>query len=184
MFIIDTVYVCPLKRAKTLNLFVPNILLSPTMQASRVCRAVVNTAQIFKRAQNGLFHGKMIQFGNNVPHSKHKTRRNWLPNIQTKHFDSELLGRERMRFKVTTRALRTIKKYGSLDNYLLGVRTKFLGEQGMRVRLLLRNELRRREDEAIFAEAVRASRSVGWTKVSSTRLPKFGMRPGYDGCGV
>ena len=89
-----------------------------------------------------------------------------------------------MRFKVTTRALRTIKKYGSLDNYLLGVRTKFLGEQGMRVRLLLRNELRRREDEAIFAEAVRASRSVGWTKVSNTRLPKFGMRPGYDGCGV
>jgi large subunit ribosomal protein L28 len=86
-----------------------------------------------------------------------------------KHFDSELLGRERMRFKVTTRALKTIKKYGGLDNYLLGVRTKFLGEQGMRVRLILRNELRRREDEAIFAEAVRAPRSLGWTKVS-TRL--------------
>ena len=108
----------------------------------------------------------MIQFGNNVPHSKQKTRRNWLPNIQTKHFDSELLGRERMRFKVTTRALKTIKKYGGLDNYLLGVRTKFLGEQGMRVRLLLRNELRRREDKTIFAEAVRAPRSLGWTKVS------------------
>lgn len=162
-----------MKRANTLNLFGSNLLLSPTclneMQASRICRAAVDTAQIFKRAQNGLFHGKIIQFGNNVPHSKHKTRRNWLPNIQTKHFDSELLGRERMRFKVTTRALRTIKKHGGLDNYLLGVRTKFLGEQGMRVRLLLRNELRRREDEAIFAEAVRAQRSLGWTKVS-TRL--------------
>jgi len=72
-----------------------------------------------------------------------------------------------MRFKVTTRALKTIKKYGGLDNYLLGVRTKFLGEQGMRVRLQLRNELRRREDEAIFAEAVRAPRSLGWTKVSN-----------------
>jgi len=155
------------------KLFVSNFLLSTTcvdeMQASRICRAAVDTAQIFKRAQNGLFHGKIIQFGNNVPHSKHKTRRNWLPNIQTKHFDSELLGRERMRFKVTTRALKTIKKYGGLDKYLLGVRTKLLGEQGMRVRLLLQNELRRREDEAIFAEAVMASRSVGWTKVS-TRL--------------
>lgn len=167
---IDTVYLCPTKHANVPYLFVPNLLLSSTcsdeMQASRICRAAVDTSQIFKRAQNGLFHGKMIQFGNNVPHSKQKTRRNWLPNIQTKHFDSELLGRERMRFKVTTRALKTIKKYGGLDNYLLGVRTKFLGEQGMRVRLLLRNELRRREDKAIFAEAVRAPRSLGWTKVS------------------
>ena len=63
----------------------------------------------FKRSQTGLFHGAHIQFGNNVPFSKHKTRRTWLPNIQNKGLYSDLLGRE-MNVKVTARALRTIKK--------------------------------------------------------------------------
>jgi large subunit ribosomal protein L28 len=63
----------------------------------------------FKRAQLGLFHGKMKQYGNNVPFSKKKTRRTWLPNIQSKRLFSESLG-ENIRVKVTTRALRTIKK--------------------------------------------------------------------------
>ncbi|KAG8842864.1 hypothetical protein FRC20_004210, partial [Serendipita sp. 405] len=34
----------------------------------------------FKRAQAGLFHGRTIQFGNNVPESRYKTRRTWQPN--------------------------------------------------------------------------------------------------------
>lgn len=63
----------------------------------------------FKRAQTGLFHGALIQFGNNVPFSKQKTRRTWLPNIQNKGLYSDLLGRE-TNVKLTTRALRTIKK--------------------------------------------------------------------------
>lgn len=63
----------------------------------------------FKRAQLGLFHGKMKQYGNNVPFSKHKTRRSWLPNIQSKTLYSEALGKK-LKLKVTTRALKTIKK--------------------------------------------------------------------------
>lgn len=63
----------------------------------------------FKRSQLGLFHGKCIQFGNNVPFSKHKTRRTWHPNVQSKDLRSEVLGRN-MNVKVTTRALKTIKK--------------------------------------------------------------------------
>jgi len=63
----------------------------------------------FKRSQLGLFHGKMRQSGNNVPFSKHKTKRTWLPNVQQKRLRSEVLG-ENVKLKLTTRALKTIKK--------------------------------------------------------------------------
>jgi large subunit ribosomal protein L28 len=46
----------------------------------------------FKRAQLGLFHGKTKQYGNNVPFSKKKTQRTWLPNIQNKWILSNALG--------------------------------------------------------------------------------------------
>ena len=63
----------------------------------------------FKRAQLGLFQGKTKQYGNNVPFSKKKTRRSWLPNVHNKRLFSDTLQRN-IRFKVTARALRTIKK--------------------------------------------------------------------------
>lgn len=66
-------------------------------------------SQPFKRSQLGLFHGKMKQYGNNVPFSKHKTRRTWLPNVQQKRLPSEILNKD-VRVKVTTRAMRSIKK--------------------------------------------------------------------------
>lgn len=66
-------------------------------------------SQPFKRAALGLFHGKSIQHGNNVPHSLKKTRRTWLPNVHAKTLDSALLGR-RVQVKVTARALRTVHK--------------------------------------------------------------------------
>lgn len=68
-------------------------------------------SQPFKRSQLGLFQGKTKQYGNNVPFSKHKTRRTWLPNVQRKRLFSQAL-EEDVRVKLTTRALRTIKKVG------------------------------------------------------------------------
>jgi ribosomal protein L28 len=66
-------------------------------------------SQPFKRSQLGLFHGKTKQYGNNVPFSKKKTRRAWLPNIHSKRLFSDALG-EMVRVKVSTRALKTIRK--------------------------------------------------------------------------
>ncbi|KAF8650911.1 hypothetical protein AX16_005036 [Volvariella volvacea WC 439] len=94
-------------------------------------------SQPFKRAQLGLFHGKMKQYGNNVPFSKHKTRRTWLPNVQRKRIPSEGLGKE-VRVKVTTRALRTIKKHGGLDNYLDNTHHELLGQEGLALRIAIR----------------------------------------------
>ncbi|ORX52014.1 hypothetical protein DM01DRAFT_235485, partial [Hesseltinella vesiculosa] len=79
----------------------------------------------FKRAQRGLFGGKHIQFGNNNPFSKKKTRRNWLPNVQTKKIYSDALQRF-FQLKVTTAVLRTIDKKGGLDKYLLETKDKNL----------------------------------------------------------
>ncbi|KAF4602987.1 39S ribosomal protein L24, mitochondrial [Pleurotus pulmonarius] len=103
-------------------------------------------SQPFKRAQLGLFQGKSKQYGNNVPFSKHKTRRTWLPNVQHKYLFSETLEQE-VRLKITTRALKTIKKAGGLDNYVLNTRADLLAWEGMRVRLLVQQRLAERERE-------------------------------------
>ncbi|EMR08897.1 ribosomal protein L28 [Pneumocystis murina B123] len=85
----------------------------------------------FKRADKGLYANRCIQFGNNVPKSKHKTRRKWLPNIQKKLIYSKALDKL-VQLKVSTRALRTIAKVGGLDEYLTGNKSARLKELGMR----------------------------------------------------
>ncbi|RDB18000.1 54S ribosomal protein L24, mitochondrial [Hypsizygus marmoreus] len=108
-------------------------------------------SQPFKRSQLGLFQGKTKQYGNNVPFSKHKTRRTWLPNVQRKRLASDILGE--VRVKLTTRALRTIKKHGGLDNYVEKTRADILGWEGMRLRLKIR-EHAENFPKPVVAEAV------------------------------
>ncbi|KAH9972517.1 hypothetical protein BJV74DRAFT_864972 [Russula compacta] len=75
-------------------------------------------SQPFKRSQLGLFHGKTKQYGNNVPFSKNKTRRAWLPNINP--------------------------NYGGLDQYVLNTKSDSLGWEGMRLRVAVREALERK----------------------------------------
>merc|ERR1711865_103339 len=63
------------------------------------------------RAKRGLYEGKEVRFGNNVSFSKRRTRRNWLPNVQSKRLWSET--REKLvEFRMTTHAMRCVKKSG------------------------------------------------------------------------
>ncbi|KAF9810986.1 hypothetical protein IEO21_06743 [Rhodonia placenta] len=101
----------------------------------------------FKRSQLGLFHGKMKQYGNNVPFSMQKTRRTWLPNIQNKRFFSDAL-QEFVQVKVSTRALKTINKYGGIDTYLLKTKSDLLGWEGMRLRIMVRERISSRQRQA------------------------------------
>ncbi|KAI0078090.1 hypothetical protein K474DRAFT_1683975 [Panus rudis PR-1116 ss-1] len=94
----------------------------------------------FKRAQLGLFHGKTKQYGNSVPFSKHKSRRSWLPNVHNKRFFSEAL-QDFVRVKVSTKALKTIKKHGGIDQYVLKTKPELLGWEGMRIRVMVREKL-------------------------------------------
>ncbi|KAF8477717.1 mitochondrial 50S ribosomal protein L28-like protein [Russula ochroleuca] len=104
-------------------------------------------SQPFKRAQLGLFHGKTKQYGNSVPFSKNKTRRSWLPNIQSKRLFSDALG-QMVRVKLSTRALKTIRKCGGIDQYVLGTKSDLLGWEGMRLRVAVREAQERRASEA------------------------------------
>ncbi|KAN0114327.1 54S ribosomal protein L24, mitochondrial [Russula decolorans] len=104
-------------------------------------------SQPFKRSQLGLFHGKTKQYGNNVPFSKKKTRRSWLPNIQSKRLYSDALS-ETVRVKLSTRALKTIRKYGGIDQYVLNTKSDLLGWEGMRLRVAVREAQEKKGLEA------------------------------------
>lgn len=70
------------------------------------------------RSRRGLYDGKDIRTGNNVPFSLKKTKRTFKPNVFKKRLYSEILD-EMIQFHVTTSALRSIDKAGGLDQYLL-----------------------------------------------------------------
>ena len=62
--------------------------------------------------------GKGVMSGNNVSHAMNKTRRRFLPNIQTTNVMSDVLG-ENVRLKISVNGLRTIEHNGGLDAFLL-----------------------------------------------------------------
>jgi len=56
--------------------------------------------------------------GNNVSHANNKTKRRFLPNLQTTSLLSDTLN-EAIRLRVTPKAIRTIEHKGGLDAFLL-----------------------------------------------------------------
>ena len=62
--------------------------------------------------------GKGRQIGHNVSHANNKTKRRFLPNLQSVTLMSEALGRS-VRLKVSTHGLRSVEHVGGLDNWLL-----------------------------------------------------------------
>lgn len=58
------------------------------------------------------------QSGNNVSHSKRRTRRRFLPNLQNVTLKSDLLGHG-IKFRITASTLRTVNHNGGLDSFLL-----------------------------------------------------------------
>jgi large subunit ribosomal protein L28 len=62
--------------------------------------------------------GKGVQVGNNVSHSNRKTKRRFLPNLQTISLLSDSVGSIRLR--LSTNAIRTIEFKGGIDAFLKG----------------------------------------------------------------
>jgi large subunit ribosomal protein L28 len=60
--------------------------------------------------------GKGVQVGNNVSHSNRKTKRRFLPNLQTISLLSDTVGAIRLR--LSTNAIRTIEFKGGIDAFL------------------------------------------------------------------
>ena len=60
---------------------------------------------------------KGVLTGNNVSHANNKSRRRYLPNLQSRRLFSETLG-ETVRLRIAVSTLRTIEKRGGLDGFL------------------------------------------------------------------
>lgn len=63
--------------------------------------------------------GKGVMTGNNVSHAHNKTRRRFLPNLQSTMLYSETLARG-VRVRMTASAIRTIEHKGGVDAFLRG----------------------------------------------------------------
>lgn len=77
--------------------------------------------------------GKGVLSGNNVSHAHNKTRRKWLPNLQDFRMQSDALG-ERVRLRLTPRAVRSIERRGGLDAFLLATPNRKLSEEALRLK--------------------------------------------------
>ena len=99
------------------------------------------------RSRRGLYDGKDIRSGNNVPFSMKKTRRKWKPNVFIKKLYSETFD-AMIPFHVTAAALRSIDKAGGLDPYILKQNDFFPEGEGFRMKKRI---LQRRKNIAYFA---------------------------------
>ena len=72
--------------------------------------------------------GKTVMSGNNVSHANNRTRRRFLPNLQSARMHSEVLDRQ-ISLRVSTSAMRTVEKHGGLDAYLLQARNAELAAE-------------------------------------------------------
>ena len=82
--------------------------------------------------------GKKVQFGNNVSKANNKTRRKFNPNMQSATFKSELLNKN-IRFNVATSSIRTVTKYGGIDEFLIRTKSKKLSLKAKRIRKTLQH---------------------------------------------
>ncbi len=87
--------------------------------------------------------GVAVQYGNNVSHSCRRTRRRFEPNIRTVLYTSEVTG-QKYRFKVAAKAMRTVEKIGSLDEFMLKAKTNNLSLRAKK----LKNEIVKKKKEA------------------------------------
>jgi large subunit ribosomal protein L28 len=77
--------------------------------------------------------GKTVMSGNNVSHANNRTRRRFLPNLQSTRMQSEILGRQ-VSLRVSTSAMRTVEKHGGLDAYLLQARNAELAVEAQELK--------------------------------------------------
>ena len=77
--------------------------------------------------------GKKAMSGNNVSHAKNRTKRKFLPNLNSITLTSEVLGRD-FQLKVSASALRTINKVGGLDPFLRKSQTDNLSSNAMKIK--------------------------------------------------
>ena len=77
--------------------------------------------------------GKSVMSGNNVSHANNRTRRRFLPNLQSASMQSDILDRK-VSLRVSTSAMRTVEKHGGLDAFLLQARNSELADEARQLK--------------------------------------------------
>ncbi len=91
--------------------------------------------------------GKGRMVGNNVSHANNKTKRVFLPNLQSVTLMSEALGKS-VRLTVSTHGLRSVEHVGGLDAWLLKTSEDDLS---LKARRLKREVAKKQVAEAVSA---------------------------------
>jgi large subunit ribosomal protein L28 len=81
-----------------------------------------------------------ILSGNKVSHSNRKTRRKFYPNLKEINFPSDVLGVD-LKLKIAASSLRTVNKYGNIDNFLINYRFARLTPLAKKIRLKIKKKL-------------------------------------------
>lgn len=77
--------------------------------------------------------GKGVQVGHKVSHSNRKTKRRFLPNLNTVTLMSEALGTS-FRLRLSAAGLRSVEHRGGLDAYLLKASDGDLGAEALKIK--------------------------------------------------
>ncbi|MBL4596198.1 MAG: 50S ribosomal protein L28 [Robiginitomaculum sp.] len=83
--------------------------------------------------------GVGVMSGNNVSHSKRRTRRKFLPNLCNVTLASEALGQS-FKLRITAAALRSVDHNGGLDPFLNKCRDENLSETALKIKKSLRKK--------------------------------------------
>ena len=83
--------------------------------------------------------GKGVLAGNNDSYSKRKTRRRFMPNLQSVAIYSEVLETP-VTLRLSSTGLRTIEKNGGLDLYLLNTPKSKLTAESKKLRALIESD--------------------------------------------
>ncbi|UFX98312.1 50S ribosomal protein L28 [Candidatus Gromoviella agglomerans] len=71
--------------------------------------------------------------GNNVSHAKNRTKRRFMPNLQTIRYFSQIMDSS-FRFRVCTSTNRTIMNNGGFDAFMLSIDSRKLTDLGQKVK--------------------------------------------------
>lgn len=94
-------------------------------------------------ARCDLLVSKKKMIGHNVSHSNRRTIKTFKINLHTKSYHSKLLGTD-LTLKLSSNTMRTIDKYGGIDEFVINSRHKNLTEYGQSMRRRFRkiNEIK------------------------------------------
>lgn len=84
---------------------------------------------------------KSVLTGNNVSHSKRKTRRRFLPNLQQITVRSDILQRF-FRMRISTSALKSIESNGGFDSFILSTNNATLSPNASKIKKEIMNKLK------------------------------------------